>query len=309
MKILLTGASGRVGRAIHVRLSPQHALAGLDRAPSSTVDLVGDVADAALLRRALDGVDAVVHTAALHAPHVGHVPDGEFRRINVDATRALLDAAAARGVRRIVYTSTTALYGDAATPDGRAGWVDEALPPQPRTIYHRTKLAAEELLREAALQGGPSVRILRMSRCFPEPAPVMAVYRLHRGIDARDVAEAHALALADGDDAPHRTFVVSGATPFRREDAKALFDDAAGVIAARAPALAAAFAARGWPLPARIDRVYDPAAARRQLGWIPRHGFESLLSLLDQGLSEVLPPRASPPSPAAARSEARQADD
>jgi general nucleoside transport system ATP-binding protein len=70
-----------------VRLARQHQVLGLDRVPSSTAHWVGDLGDAALLRRALQGVDAVVHTAALHAPQVGLVPDAEFQRINVDATR------------------------------------------------------------------------------------------------------------------------------------------------------------------------------------------------------------------------------
>lgn len=289
MRIVVTGSTGRVGRAIHVRLSPNHTVLGFDRAPSSTTDAVGDLGDAALLRRTLTGAEAVVHVAALHAPHVGLLPDAEFRRVNVDGTRALLDAASAAGVRRIVFTSTTALYGTAATPPDRAGWVDEDTRPEPETIYHASKLAAEALLREAAMQGGPSLRILRMSRCFPEPAPVMAVYRLHRGIDARDVAAAHAAALTHEGPA-HATFVISGATPFRREDAPALLADAPEVLRRRAPDLVARFAVRGWSLPPAIDRVYDSTRARVALGWAPRYGPEAVLAMLDDGLAEVLPP-------------------
>jgi nucleoside-diphosphate-sugar epimerase len=290
MRVVVTGASGRVGRAIHARLvADGHAVLGFDRSPSSTAERIADLGDVAALRAALAGADAVVHSAALHAPHVGVLPDAEFRRINVDGTRALLDAAAAGGVRRIVLTSTTALYGTAAEGVDAAAWIDEDTVPQPQTIYHHTKLAAESLLREAALQGGPVLRVLRMSRCFPEPAPAMAVLRLQRGVDARDVAQAHALALAhDGPAAA--TFVVSGATPFRREDAVLLARDAAAAIRLRAPALAEAFAVRGWPLPAAIDRVYDSGRAIATLGWRPRHGFEAVLAAWDAGSSEVLPP-------------------
>jgi hypothetical protein len=48
---------------------------------------------------------------------------------------------------------------------------------------------------------------------------------------------------------------------------------------------------RGWPLPARIDRVYDASLAREELGWTPRHGFRSVLALWDDESSEVMPPR------------------
>ncbi|WP_369981234.1 NAD-dependent epimerase/dehydratase family protein [Xanthomonas bundabergensis] len=289
MKIVVTGSSGRIGRAIHIRLSRQHRVGGFDSAPSSTAAWVGDLADGALLARAMQGADAVVHTAALHAPHVPYASAARFRQVNVDGTRRVLDAASAAGVGRIVFTSTTALYGSAASPADTAAWVDEDLPPQPQTIYHHTKLEAEALLREAAAQGGPSVRILRMSRCFPEPANLMAVFRLHRGIDARDVADAHAAALLHAGPAT-ATFVVSGTTPFLREDCQALHLDPQALLRQRAPRLVDAFRQRGWPLPTRIDRVYSAQQALQALDWRPRHGFEEVLAQYDQHVPEVLPP-------------------
>ena len=291
--VLVTGSAGRVGRAIAARLAPAWQVRTLDRRAAHGVEFVGDLADTALLRRALAGADAVVHVAALHAPQVGMEPDTEFERINIDGTRRLLEAATGARVGRFVFTSTTALYGAACEDPRRAVFVDESSAPQPRTIYHRTKLAAEALLREAAQQGGPRLRILRMSRCFPEPANVMAAFRLHRGIDARDVAEAHALALADaaGRDA-HDTFVVSGATPFLTQDAAALRHAPAQALADRCPALAEAFAQRHWPLPATIDRVYLAQRARQVLGWHPQHGWDEVLRQLDAGSGEVLAPDA-----------------
>ncbi len=288
MKLLVTGATGRVGRALMVRLARQHQVLGLDHAPSSTAHWVGDVGHAALLRRALQGVDAVVHTAALHAPQVGRLPDAEFERVNVDATRTLAEAAWAAGVGHVVYTSTTALYGDAATPAQAAGWVDEHLAPQPRTVYHRSKLAAEQLLTRYADAGAFGLTVLRMSRCFPDTAPQMACARLHRGVDVRDAADAHALAL-DTAQAGVRVFIVSGATPFLPGDLAALKSDAPAVLRQRAPALVQAFADRGWALPASIDRVYSPAEAQRALRWQPRFGFADVLRQLDDGSPEVLP--------------------
>ena len=293
MKIFVTGTTGRVGRAIHIHLSHQHEVVGFDRAPSSTAEVIGDLGDEALVDKALQGADAIVHAAALHAPHVGLLPDLEFERINVDATKKLYAAAQRHGIKRFVFTSTTALYGKAATPVDAAGWVTESLLPQPKSIYHRTKLAAEDWLKLAAEQGGPAVTILRMSRCFPEPAPLMAAYRLHRGVDVRDVASAHALALKPFDQ-PHRTYVISGATPFLPEDAAALLADAPAVLEKRAPQLVEAFAQRGWPLPSSIDRVYISERAKAELGWQPRYGFEEVLEMYDHEWAEVLPPKKYP---------------
>jgi len=249
--------------------------------------VVASLLDESAMRLALRGIDAVVHVAALHAPHVGHRTDAEFEAINVAATATLARLAVDAGVKRFVFTSTTALYG--AGGKAEATWVTEDTTPRPRTIYHHTKLAAEAILATSTVGRPIAVTSLRMSRCFPEPAPLMAAYRLHRGVDARDVAGAHAAALRS-DTPGFRRFVISGATPFVREDAAALLSDAPTVLAQRAPALVAAFAARGWELPRSIDRVYDSALARAELDWQPRHGFEEVLAELDRRSPEVLPP-------------------
>jgi UDP-glucose 4-epimerase len=301
MKVLITGAGGRVGGMLRQRLQAQHGVCGLDRRAAPGVDAVGDLGDASLVARALRGVDAVVHCAALHAPDVGRVGEREFQRVNVDATLALWHAARAAGVRRFVFTSTTALYGTDAAASARAAWITEATPPRPRSVYHCSKLAAEQALREAAeaaAVGGPAVTVLRLSRCFPEPAPLMAVYRLHRGIDVRDAATAHALALADDEPAqPWRCFVIAGATPFVAADAERLWRDAPALLRERVPALARAFDRRGWPLPASIDRVYVPHAAMQALGWRPRHGWHAVLEQLDTGAPGVLAPFPAEPAP------------
>ena len=289
MKVLITGASGRVGRAIYIRLCSGHEALGYDQAPSSTADIVASLEDTDRLRCALEGVDAVVHTAALHAPHVGLRSEAEFERVNVHCTAELLRLSLEAGIRRFVFTSTTALYGAAATPPGQAGWVTEDTIPLPRTIYHRTKLQAENLLEAAAGGGELEVTVLRMSRCFPEPAPLMAAYRLHRGVDARDVADAHAAALESGGGG-FRKFIISGATPFVPGDCKDLFESAPGVLRRRAPGLVAEFERRSWALPDRIDRVYSSHKAASELGWNPQFGYAELLAELDRRSSEVLPP-------------------
>ena len=118
MKILLTGSSGRIGRAIFGALAATHEVVGLDRSPFATTRIVADVTDRQAVARAVRGVDAVIHTAALHAPHVGLVPDTVFQQINVEATAHLLQAAREAGARRFVLTSTTALYGHAVVAGG-----------------------------------------------------------------------------------------------------------------------------------------------------------------------------------------------
>ncbi len=289
MKIILTGSSGRIGRAIYAALVPEHEVIGIDRKVFSTTHVIGDCTDPELLKPLLDGADAVIHTAGPHAPHVGVVSDAEFERINVEGTRTLFEMAQQSGVARFVYTSTTALYGHAIA-SGQCTWVTEDTAPQPKSIYHRTNLAAEALLEDAASDALP-VRVMRMSRCFPEPAPLMTLYRLHRGVDARDVAQGHRLALSYTGAAFER-YILSGATPFLPEDCAALAEDAPGIIRERAPQLAEAFEARGWPLPQTIDRVYDSGLTQQRLGWIPRWDWKEVLTQLDRDDLEVLPAHA-----------------
>jgi len=290
MKILLTGSSGRIGRAIFGALASgrfgEHEVIGLDQNVFSTTQILGDVADEGILRLALIGVDAVIHTAGPHAPHVDLVTDAEFERVNIEATHNLYEKAREAGVRRFIYTSTTALYGDAVQSDACA-WIDEVTLPQPRSIYHRTKLAAEIMLEAMASEALP-VRVLRMSRCFPEGADRMAAYRLHRGVDARDVGTGHALALAHKGPAFDR-FILSGATPFHPQDCEGLAKTPRNVLEQRAPDFVKEMDARGWPLPAQIDRIYSSAKAQEELGWKPRWDWRDVLHQADRCDLEVLP--------------------
>ncbi|WP_415403619.1 NAD-dependent epimerase/dehydratase family protein [Tateyamaria sp. SN3-11] len=290
-RYVVTGASGRIGSAI-VRLlsADHHSVIGVDRVASAHTKAIGDIRDLGFMARVSTGADAVIHTAALHAPHVPVTSEKEFVQINVDGTDTVLKAMQANGVKRMVFTSTTALFGYASQQDARASWIDETTRPRPRTIYHRTKIEAEQMLHAAA-NADLTVRIIRMSRCFPEPAPLMALYRLHRGVDARDVAQAHVRALKQ-DGAACDVFIISARTPFHKSDAEALWSDAASVVHLRAPDVAKAYAQRGWDLPQRIDRVYDSARAQAELGWQAEYGAHAVLDQLDAGSPEVLMPDA-----------------
>src|SRR5262249_21725364 len=147
---------------------------------------------------AVCGADAIVHTASLHAPHVTSRPMQDFIAVNITGTLRLLEAAAKAQVRRVVYTSTTSVYGFALIPDAeQAVWVTESLRPRPRDIYDITKLAAEELCCHFARESQLPIICLRVSRFYPQPPELMASYRLYRGADVRDIAAAHVLAVTN----------------------------------------------------------------------------------------------------------------
>lgn len=274
MRVLVTGTAGLIGSEVAARLRQDHNVIGLDLVAGLQVEIVGDCFDVAEWRQSAGQVDAIVHVAALHAPHVGERGDAEFRRTNVEATSRLLDFGVGCGATHFVLTSTTSLYGHALAQMGQAAWIDEQLQPEPRDIYDETKHVAEQLVASAG--NALNVTSLRMSRCFREAAGVMAWYRLHRGVDRRDVAEAHALALSRN--GPPATFVISAWTPFRREDREDLYIDAPMVIERRCPGLIERMASRGWRPPQSIDRVYDAGLAASEIGFASAFGIESCLA-------------------------------
>src|SRR5690242_10974998 len=101
MRILLTGSSGWLGRTLAPRLKESgHEVIGLDPVASPQTALVGSVADRALVRRAVaeHGVEAIVHSGALHKPDIERHRPEAFVEVNVQGTLNLLEEAVAQGV-------------------------------------------------------------------------------------------------------------------------------------------------------------------------------------------------------------------
>jgi len=153
MRVLVTGASGFLGSHIAEQLAEAgHSVVALVRKSSNTKFLsslrglelaTGSVEDATSVRAAMQGVDAVIHSAGL----VKARNEDEFFRTNTDGTRNMLSAAreVAPGLRRFVFVSSLAAVGPSL--DGLP--VDGAGTPRPVTQYGRSKLAAERLVLEA----------------------------------------------------------------------------------------------------------------------------------------------------------------
>ncbi|HTX51291.1 MAG TPA: NAD-dependent epimerase/dehydratase family protein, partial [Caulobacteraceae bacterium] len=111
MTLLVTGSAGHLGEALMrtLRAAGRSAI-GLDVQASPFTDAVGSVDDPAFVRGSMTGVQAVIHTATLHKPHVGTHSRRAFVDTNVSGTLTLLEAALEAGVRAFVYTSTTSAF-------------------------------------------------------------------------------------------------------------------------------------------------------------------------------------------------------
>lgn len=299
MQILLTGSSGWLGRALGPMLrAAGHQVVGLDVARGPETDVVGSVADPWLVHRVIadNGIEGIVHAAALHKPDIVRYPAETFIEVNVNGTLNLLEAAVAAGIERFVFTSTTSLMISAeirAEAGREAAWLDEASGPlAPRNIYGATKLAAESLCRIHHLEHGLNCIVLRTARFFPEEDDsedglsgenLKANEFLHRRLTVDDAARAHLRALEATPALGFDLFVISAPTPFAPADAEALKRDAASLIARRFPDAPALYAARGWQLPASIGRVYDSRRAEAVLGFRCRTDYTAILEALRAG--------------------------
>ena len=301
MNILVTGSSGWLGQTLVSRLRRDgHTVVGLDPEPGATTDVVGAVVDRVLVRSTIcsRGIEAVVHAAARHKPHIETHDNSEFVAVNVQGTLNLLEAAVEAGVSRVVFTSTTSLMISQKIRAGKSGgaraavWIDETMAPlQPRNIYGVTKLAAEDLCRLFHQLHRLPVVILRTSRFFPEQDDMAHAIAqssentkanefLFRRLSVEDAAEAHVVALAKAPGIGFDTFIVSALTPFAPSDATELIANAPAVVARYFPDYRPRYDKHGWTMFDTIDRVYDSNKARHVLGFTCRTNFRQVLDAL-----------------------------
>jgi UDP-glucose 4-epimerase len=185
-RVLVTGATGFVGRhlvddlrrdapEIRVLVRPTHK----ELSALSGIEVVrGSLADRAAVTEAVAGADTIFHLAGkAHDLKQALDDDREHQAVTVEGTRAVLDAARAAGVGRIVFASSLAVYGP-----GNGTPRDESDPCEPTTAYGRAKLEAERLVLSWAEQTGGRAIVLRPAMVYG-PGCKGNLPRLMRAID------------------------------------------------------------------------------------------------------------------------------
>jgi nucleoside-diphosphate-sugar epimerase len=258
---------------------------------------VGTITDRDFVQRCVQGMDAVIHAATLHKPHVATHARQDFLDTNITGTLNLLEEAVSAGVSSFIFTSTTSTFGRALTPPrgAPAAWVTEDVPPVPKNIYGVTKTAAEDLCEVFHRLHRLACLVLRTSRFFPEvddDPTVRRVYDddnvkaneyLYRRVDLQDVVDAHVLALEKAPSIGFGRYIISATTPFQPDDLSDLRVNAPQVVERRVPEYAEEYARRGWRMFPGIERVYVNERARRELGWQPRYDFRQIIDCLRAG--------------------------
>jgi nucleoside-diphosphate-sugar epimerase len=329
MRVLVTGGGGFLGGAVARALRARgDAVVSVARGDYPAlrelgVETVrGDLADPVVAVRAADGCDAVVHVAA--KPGIWG-SDADFVRSNVEATRSVIAACGALGIRRLVHTSTPSVVHAGA--DIRGG--DESLPYATHfdSAYPRTKAVAERMVLEAADEGLGAVA-LRPHLVWGPGDPWFLPRILDRARSGRlrfvgggdavvdttyidDAVAAHLCALdrvRPGAACSGRPYFISSADP------RPIRDIINGILAAGGlppetrsvplPVAEAAGAAaeRLWRLLGRkeeppmtrflarqlaTDHWFDVSAARRDLGWAPVVGLDEGFRRLAASLGTV----------------------
>jgi nucleoside-diphosphate-sugar epimerase len=263
MKILITGATGKVGSRLSKHLVRRgDKVRALVRDPARATELSGegielvrgDLIDEGSLAAAVSGVDAVVHCAAFFR---GATPE-QAQAVNDLGTQHLARAASTASVGRFIFTSTGLVYG---SNGGRLAREDD--PCNPTEAYPVSKLAAERFL---LAKPGLDVRVLRLPFVYGDGDPHIAeVVPFMRTFPPRqrmsiahhaDVAQAVALML-DARSPAHRIY---------------------NVVDDEAPDLATLLASVGAPAPdgsnAERARAFDPLMdgrrLREELGFKPK---------------------------------------
>ena len=311
-RVLVTGGAGFIGSAlVKALLERGDSVVVLDNlltgvvanVPDEAEFVYGDVRDLAAVATVCEGVDTVFHQAAVDSvPRSIADPDGT-QRTNVAGTLTVLQAALANGVRRVVYASSSSVYGESTAPANR-----EDGPANPASPYGVSKLAAEHYCRVwARLKGLSTVSLRyfnvfgpgqsqrsRQAAVFPAFATALLEYRppeIHwDGQQSRDftyvddVVRANLLAADAPDDLSGRVFNVGGGQP------RTVYS----VLSAISRVLDIWIEPRWLPRCAGDIRrsKADVTSARTVLGWEPQVGWEQAVHTTTEwyaGRPRILP--------------------
>lgn len=302
-RILITGGAGFIGShsaeaalrvGCQVRVLDDLSTGDRRNVPAAAELVVGNIADADVAARAVDGCAAVLHLAALVSVPQSMAAPTATLAINTIGTATLLEAARQAGVSRFVLASTCAVYGDLP------GRKDEGSPVQPQSPYAASKLMAEEWLRLYARAYAMETVIFRYFNVY---GPRQRADSAYSGVIARwctAVAEG-APCTVFGDGAQTRDFVsvhdVAAANvaalngDWRGADGAwgSVFQVGAGASVSLNQLLDALQAAAGRPVartyrPARPGDIIHSAGSSDRLR---RHGWQPHVDL-ESGLRELL---------------------
>ena len=295
MRVLITGAGGNLGRVVAPALvEAGHEPRLFDFRPLETAHqfVQGDVRNPEDVARAVEGVDAIVHAAALHGIHLAKWTPHDFWAINVTGTFNVYEAARKANIERFVLCSTMGVFGESMQPpEGAWAVVTEDSPSLPTDVYGMSKWLCEDMGRYYSRRWGITTVALRLGMFVPESFERYGFRLLFGGVDDRDVAQAVMLALSYQPPEGFDFFNIFADVPFGSEDAQLLNDDPGAVIEKHWPGSRDLFREKGLDLAELIwgRTIWPPDKAKRLLGYRPRYNFTEFLEALRSGNTSHYP--------------------
>ncbi|MEE9513077.1 MAG: NAD-dependent epimerase/dehydratase family protein, partial [Anaerolineales bacterium] len=180
MNFLVTGAAGFLGSALANRLAREgHQVRGLDdlsagdpgRLDPDVLFTRGDVVDRPKLWTLLQDVDCIYHLAARVSVPESVLYPREYNAVNVGGTVSVMEAMRDVGVKRVVFTSSGAVYGDQGSQP-----LQEDSQPQPLSPYAVSKLSAEYYVRTIGALWGIETVALRVFNVYGPGQPLPAAH-------------------------------------------------------------------------------------------------------------------------------------
>ena len=283
MKILVTGAAGRLGRAV-CEAAPrrQHEIVAIDtNVPSGAQNIQRvDITDFEAVKACAAGCDAIIHTAAMHGAFLKTQPRSEFFRVNCVGTDNLYQAAVLHGIKRFVYSSTLDVFGH-RWEDYGVRVLDEACPPNPITVYGLTKLLGEHIGHNYASRHGMRVVALRYASFDERPWYQTGLGLVGRWVWVGDVAQANLLA-AESDRIRDDVFHITTRTRLREEDLIEGIANPEKILDLRWPGSVELLKKAGVKIAPILFPLVDISKSQRILGYEPKYDFDSLLNYLRQ---------------------------
>ncbi len=282
MRIMLTGACGRLGRAIMEQGRGRFEFVPVDRS-SCVLDMGGvqcDLMEQDALGKAAQGCDVAIHAAALHGGDVDHVSAADFYRVNVAGTGNVFEACVRAGVKRVVnISSLTILYGLGWKGNGRSVVTEESGTAL-EWIYPHSKYLGEQVGDFYARKKGIEVVHLRYAWIRSVGVEKLGTGLLARAISASDSGQA-ALRACVTPGLKNEVFLIGPDTPITQADIDAGLEDPMGVLERLWPGCSQVLVKNGVRvIPEDLWPVASIEKAARMLDWRPQVTFERYLETL-----------------------------
>jgi UDP-glucose 4-epimerase len=302
----VTGGAGFIGsklvrslldRGIDVRVLDDLSVGRRENVPDGAELIVGDILEREQVLQAVDGVDVVFHLAARVAIRSSFDYVVEDTRVNVCGTASVMDAARRAGsVKKVVFTSSMAVYADSPKPDHLA----ESYETRPISPYGVSKLAAESLVHLMCGEAGIDSVVVRLFNTYgpgQTVSPYVGVVTIFADLLRRGESPT---IFGDGEqcrDFTHVEDVVAGL--LNAMDARASgesFNLGAGEAISVNQVFEAVRDALGSDLPARYEpaakgevrnSVADITRAAQVIGYAPQHRFETSIKQVLADMAKV----------------------